>query len=149
MRRAFSLVELVVLIGVAGLLGSVALPQVRPTTELLGYRAAMQQVAAELRILRFRAVHEQRTFTVRVDPGTRRLQYVVHEIGPRQRGRVEETVWLPEGLAILEAPSRLTIFPSGSMSPTSVLVEAPRTHRMFRITLTGDGVVYLSERPAT
>lgn len=149
MRRAFSLVEVVVLIGVAGLLSSVALPRVRPTAELLGYRAAMQQVAAELRILRFRAVHEQRTFTVRVDPRSRRLQYVVHEIDPRRRGRIEQTVWLPEGLVILHAPTRLTIFPSGSMTPASVLVEAPRTQRTFRLTMTADGVVSLSELPAT
>lgn len=149
MRRAFSLIEIVVVIGVIGLLGSVALPRMRPTMELMRHRSAMQQVASELRMMRFRAMNEQRTFALHIDSDARRLQLVVIELEPTPREWVERTIWLPEGLDILEAPERLIVFPSGAMAPASMLAEAHGFSRIFRLTVTANGIVRLNEEPST
>lgn len=85
MKRAFSLIEVVLVVGLAGLLGSVALPRVRSTVELLHCRDAMQQVAADLRVMQFRALNERRGFAMRIDPAARRLQVVCVESGEAPR----------------------------------------------------------------
>ena len=48
-RRGFNIIELVVAIGVAGLLSTMALPRFLPAMNLMRYRSAMQQVVMELR----------------------------------------------------------------------------------------------------
>ena len=149
MRRAFSLVEIVMVIGIAGLFGSMALPRMRPTMELIRYRSAMQQVAAEIRVMRFRAINEQRTFTLRIDRSSRRLQLVAMDLEPTPRERIEHTIWLPEGLDLIEVPDRLTVFPSGAMAPASLLAEATQFGRIFRLTVSASGIVQFSEEHST
>ncbi len=149
MRRAFSIFEIVVAIGIVGLLGSVALPRIRPTMELIRYRSAMQVIAAELRIMRFRAMNEQRTFAMRIDRPSGMIQLVSMEMEPVPREEIERTIWLPEGLELLEAPERLMIFPSGAMAPASLLAQVPEAGRVFRLTVSSHGIVRLNEEPAT
>lgn len=149
MKRAFSLVEVMVIVGLASLLGTMTLPRIGPAMELATYRSAMQQVVMELRTLRFRAVNERRTFAMRINSASRMVQFVAIELEPTPRTWVERTVWLPEGIDLIETPEHLMMFPSGEMAPTSILARVPALDRIFRLTVSSSGIVRLHEEPLT
>ena len=142
MRRAFSIAEVVVAVGLLSLLGSLGLHRQAPAT-FLQYRSAMTDVAGTLRTMRLVAMHAQRTYAVRVDPALRRIQVVW--LRPGAGEQVVRTIWLPDGLAIREAPAQLLITPT-AVEAVSILIDAPAYERAFRLH-TGD-VVDLHEEPA-
>ena len=147
-RNGFNVIELVIAIGVAGLLGTMALPRILPTMSLMRYRSAMQQVAAELRIMRFRAINEQRPFIMRIDSGSGRIQLFAIDKTSTQREWIERTIWLPDGLDIIEAPEELLVSPSGDIAQGALLSRVADFHRVFRLTVTAGGIVRLNEEPS-
>ena len=135
MRRAFSIAEVVVAIGLLGLLGSLGLQRQAPAT-FLQYRSTMTDVAGTLRTMRLVAMHAQRTYVVRLDPSLRRIQVVW--LRPGAGEQVVRTIWLPDGLAIREAPAQLLITPT-AVEAASILIDAPAYERAFRLH-TGEAV---------
>ena len=137
------------LVGLAGLLGSVAFPRAQSTLQLTQYRNTMQQVAADLRVMRFRALNEGRHFAMRIDPSARRLEVISMEFGSAAHECIERTRWLPAGFTVLEAPPQVTVLPSGAMEPAFILTELPEFNRLFRLSVSADGVISLREEPLT
>lgn len=134
-RRAFSIAEVVVAVGLISLLGSLGL-QRRPPATFLQYRSAMADVAGTLRTMRLVAMHSRRTYAVRLDAALRRVQVVW--LRPGAGEQVVRTIWLPEGLAIREAPAQVLITPT-AVEPASIVIDAPRYERAFRLH-TGEAV---------
>jgi len=96
--RGFTLLELLVVLALAGLILALVLPRLAGGLEGLRLRTASRQVAALLRTARAQAVVERRTVTVNVDP-RRGLLEASSEAGTPRR------LALPEGidLAVLDA----------------------------------------------
>lgn len=143
MRRAFSIAEVVVAVGLLGLLGSLGLHRQAPAT-FLQYRAALTDVAGTLRTMRLMAMHAGRTYAVRTDPALRRLQIVW--LRPAGGEQVVRTIWLPEGLTILEAPEQFLITPA-SVESSSIVFDARGYERVFRLHTGQDNAVDLHEEP--
>ncbi|GEM_PF-6188913 len=141
-RKAFSIAEVVVAVGLISLLSSLGL-QRRPPATFLQYRSAMADVAGTLRTMRLVAMHSQRTYAVRLDPVLRRVQVVW--LRPGAGEQVVRTIWLPEGLTIREAPAQVLITPT-AVEPASIVIDAPRYERAFRLH-TGEAVD-LHEEPS-
>jgi len=149
-QRAFSLIDIVVIVGLAGLVGTIVGPRVKRATEFLCYRAVMQDIASTVRLMHARALNGQQRFTMRIDAVAERLQLVV--VGgrpPSERESVERTIWLPRGLDITQAPEQLTVRPTGEMLPSVIVVEAPAFQRTFRLLTSPSGAVQLHEEPST
>ena len=148
-KRAFSLIEVVVIVGLAGLVGSIAIPRVKRATEFFCYRAVMQDLASTVRLMHARAVNGHQRFTMRIDVAAERLQLVVAGRSPLEGESVERTIWLPRGLDITQAPEQLTVLPTGEMLPSVIVVEAPAFQRTFRLRTSPLGAVQLHEEPST
>ena len=149
MRKAFSLLEVVVVIGLASLLSSIAMSRAKPTMELFRYRFVMQQVAGELEAMKFRSRNEGRMFIMRIDDAGGMLQVVAVDTGPTQGSRIQRTIWLPEGLDITKAPEQLVAPSTGQMPEASIEVEAEAFQRIFRLTTHPTGLIELREDLST
>ena len=152
MRRSFTLFETVILVaslGLASLVGAGAHRWMWSHAELWGYRLTMQDVASTVRQMRYRALNAKRTFALRIDAATRRLQFVTVDAPPIEQESVVRTIWLPPGLDILQAPKQLTASPSGAMPLTSIIIEAPAFQREFQLQTQPSGLVRLHEEPIT
>ena len=152
MKRAFTLVETVILIasiGFVSLIGAGAHRWMWSQAELWGYRLTMQDVASTVRQMRYRALNAKRTFALRIDAAPRRLQFVTVDAPPVEQESVVRTIWLPPGLAIMQAPVLLTASPSGAMPRTSIVIEAPAFQREFQLRTSPSGTVHLHEEPST
>src|SRR3989338_5976346 len=152
MKRAFTLVETVILIAsisLVSLIGAGAHRWMWSHAELWGYRLTMQDVASSVRQMRYRALHAKRTVALRIDAATRRLQFVTVDAPPVEQESVVRTIWLPPGLAIMQAPVLLTASPSGAMPRTSIVIEAPAFQREFQLRTSPSGTVHLHEEPST
>jgi len=149
MKRGFSTIELVLVIGIASLVSSIAIPRIHPTIKLMQYRSSMRQVAGELRVMRYRAINEKSTFSLRVDPVLGRVQMVSIHPDPTPSEKIESTFWMPEGLEIIEAPDHITIFPSGDVTPATILAKIDDPGHIFRIVISPRGMVRMTEKPTT
>ena len=150
--RAFTLIETVILVASIGLMSLIGAKTHRwmwAQAELWGYRFTMQEVASTVRQMRFRAVNARRTFTMRIDAGARRIQLMAVGASSLIPESVERTIWLPQGLAILQAPEHLTASSTGVMPSVSIIVGAPAFQREFQITTSPSGIVRLHEEPST
>lgn len=101
--RGFTLLELLVVLALAGLILALVLPRLGGGLATLSVRTASRQVAALLRSARTQAVVERRTVTVTVDPRRGLLEVEASPGAPAPR-----RLALPEGigLAVLDAPAR-------------------------------------------
>lgn len=99
----FTLLEMVVVLGLAALTLALVLPRLGGGLDGLRVRTASRQVAALLRSARAQAVSERQTVTVTVNPRERALQ-----VEPLSRAGVLSRLTLPDGiqLAILDEGSR-------------------------------------------
>lgn len=105
----------------------------------------MTDVAGTLRTMRLVAMHSQRTYAVRTNAALRQVQILwLHPSGTEQ---VVRTIWLPEGLAVREAPAQILITPT-NVEPASLLIEAPKFERAFRLHTRPDGSVDFHEEPS-
>lgn len=114
--------------------------------ELVQYRSTMQELGSTVRGMRSRALAQRRTVQLRIDP----VRGAFHVASVReQRGRTyetpEETIWLPAGLEISDAPERLVALPTGQFPSAAIVVAAPSYHKRFRLVTTESGFVHLHE----
>ena len=99
----FTLLEMVVVLGLAALILALVLPRLGGGLEGLRVKTASRQVAALLRSARAQAVSEQQTVTVRVDPREGEIQ-----VEPSARAGIPRRLTLPDGIqvAILDEQNR-------------------------------------------
>ena len=149
-RRAFSVVEVVVVLGLVSLVGMTGVARLQGTV-VASWRCrwAMQEVVTTLRVMRFRARHEERTYVLRITPSDRRLEVVAMDRNPAYGATLVRTLWLPEELVLVAAPEAVTALPSGQFVPATVMVRAPASELVFRVQMTAEGTVQLHEQPAT
>ena len=152
-RRAFSLVEIMVLAGSIMLVTQIGVSAHRwmwHQAELVRYRSAMQDVTDTIRAMRVRSLTKRQITQLRIDASRGGLQVVA--IQGRWGGHietVERTLWLPHGLEISDAPAVVTSQPSGALSDASIIVMAPLYQRAFRVTIDHAGQVRLDEEPTS
>ncbi len=152
MKRAVTLVETLILIasiGFVSLVGAKAHRWMWSQAELWGYRMTMHEVASTVRHMRLRALTARRTFTMHIDASARRLQLTAIDDAPLPQESVEQTIWLPPGLNIMQAPDQLTVSPTGAMSSISMILAAPAFQREFQLRTSPSGAVHLHEEPST
>ena len=114
--------------------------------QLLAGRTTMRDVARTIEVMRFRAAAQHRPFELFIDPSHGRFQLMARRDGPQASvGWVERTIWLPRGLQIVDAPTVLTVSPTGPFPTTSIIVNAPASERRFRLTTNETGIVQLDE----
>jgi hypothetical protein len=115
--------------------------------ELVRYRAIMRELALTLHAMPSRARVVGDTILLRVDAPRGLFQFSTLRTTPRYYETVERTIWLPEGLQVIESPAALTVLPTGPLSAASILVAAPAHDRLFRLLTTTQGAVQLHEEP--
>ena len=126
----------------------IALPlryAVQEETRLLRYRALMESLTGTVRTMRSRAMAEQQIVELRIDASQGVFQLAVVQQGKRPYEALEQTLWLPEGLQISDAPSVVSAFPTGQLSEAVIVVTAPSYHRRFRLMISQLGMVRLFE----
>ena len=117
-------------------------------TELVRYRCAMQDLARIVSGLQQGTGLRHRTYELRVDVLRRRFQLVaIHQTPNGEIATVERTLWLPQGLQISEAPTVVSLLPSGKLSEASLTLTAPSFQRVFRVTSSDNGRVRCDEEP--
>lgn len=94
-ERGFTLLEILVVLAIAGLITAVALPRFGGTLDGLRARSASREVAALLRAARLDAIKERTVVVVAADPATQELRT---EVGGRER------------VLKIEPPLRLVLF---------------------------------------
>lgn len=146
-RWAFTLVEVVALISLVGFLSAAALVRAPQGGGLRAHRAAMQDVARAIRTMRGRAIAQHRPTQLHIDAAQRCFRFATAQDDQRLYEIADQTLWLPEGLQVSEAPALLTALPSGEVSPSSILVSTPAHHRLFRLRTDARGTVSLDEDP--
>lgn len=137
--------EVAVTLVIALWLGGWLLPTLTSTREMASYRATVREVSDALRILRPRALAQQRIMRLRVDSQRRGFQVVTALDATGAYERVDQTIWLPQGLQITEAPSVVTISPRGELAEASITIVAPDYNRVFRVMVDAGGRVRLAE----
>ena len=118
-------------------------------SELQRFRVSLHYLSETIRSIRPRATATRRSMVLRADPAHRVFQVSALQAGRRAYEMVEKTVWLPEGLEIVEAPASLTVLPAQRLTRTTIVIAAPAYNCFFRLTLTPEGAVQLDEEPAT
>lgn len=145
--HGFSVIELVVITGLVGLLGSFTVPRVWRAAEYLRYRSAVDAVASLVRVSRHHALMQREPVELRVDAARGMFALVEFDARTIRTERVERTVWLPAGLEVADAPTTLRIPPSGDVPTADIVISAPAYHRNFRIITHRTGSVELHEEP--
>lgn len=147
-RRAFSLIELIVMVSVTGWATSFSAFHAYTTSQWANYRMTVQEVAGTIRMMPSHAWAHQHPVSLHIDQ-TQHVFRVAVQYPARPNAQdydvIERTIWLPEGLRISEAPSRITVLPTGSLSSSDIVIVAPAYSRLFRVTTTSRGVVQLDE----
>jgi hypothetical protein len=134
-------VAVAILLGV-GAVGSSVQRQLWEAAQLATYRSSMRELCEVIRTMRWQTTSGRRTLELHSAPERRSFQLVAVD----GRGRsVQRTIWLPEGLEILESTQRVVARPGGRLTPGAIVVSIPSHHRLFRLTITGRGFVECHE----
>ena len=144
-KRAFGLIELIVLVSVMGWMTSFSAFHAYTTTQWADYRITMQEVAGLLRAMPSHAWAHQHPVSLHIDQTRHAFRFAVKHSAPQDYDVIERTIWLPEGLRISEAPAAITALPTGALSTGDIVIIAPAYSRLFRVTTTARGVVQLDE----
>ena len=115
---------------------------------LLRYRATLQELGRMAWSLPAMAAALRRPMRIIVDAEQGAVRLVALQAGPRQLERVEQTIWLPEGLEVQQVTEAFTASPEGWQSPASLTLIAPAYNRLFRVTTDGR-TVRREEAPAS
>ncbi len=145
LKRAFGLIEMIVLVSVMGWVTSFSAFRAYTTTQWADYRMTMQEVAGLLRTMPSHAWAQQQPVSLLIDQAQHAFRIAIKHPAPQDYDVVERTIWLPEGLRISEAPDVITALPAGALSTGDILIIAPAYSRLFRLTTTARGVVQLDE----
>ena len=141
--RAAALLALLTLIG---LFGVWIHRTVQREAELSRYRSTMQDLAGTVRAMRSQAAAKRRAIRLSIDAPHGAFQVISAQRGShRSYETLEQTLWLPDGLQIVEGPPVLTALPNGKLSSATVVIAAPAYQRLFRLTTRESGVVQLDE----
>ena len=116
--------------------------------ELLSYRSTMQDLTSTVQAMRAQALAKRQTVQLHVDAARGLFQLALVEGRRKPYVVVQQTIWLPKGLEISDAPETLTALPTGRLSPASIVIAAPSYNRFFRVTTNERGVVRWDEEPA-
>ena len=139
--------EVLVALVIAGCLGGLVIPRLRGAMEWERYRTTVRELTTTIHSTRWRALSQHRAFELRADPVHSSFQLVAMEKRRHGSGIIEQTIWLPRGLQIIEAPARLTIGPTGDISTAHVTIAAPLYNRAFHLSTDETGVVRCDEEP--
>lgn len=118
-------------------------------SELQRFRTTLQGLTGTMRSIQPRAVAKHRPMLLRIDAAHGVFQVTSLQNGRRAYEIVEETVWLPQGLEISDAPASLAVSPTGHLTSATIVITAPSYSRLFRLTTTPRGAVQLDEEPTT
>ncbi len=127
-------------------LGLIVLPRLHGAHTMASYRLAMRELSESVRAMRARAQAQDRMVQLRIDAAHGQFQVVSQRYRPRHEV-VEQTIWLPKGLSVNEAPKMVAALPNGFRSAGDIVVAAPAYNRLFRLTMTAQGKVELHEEP--
>ena len=147
--RALRAVSAAMLVVLAGPVGASTYQWLRQETDFIRYRSAMQQLSLTVRGLPTKALAKRRPIHLRVDAARGIIQVTSTYEGASPYDAIEQTLWLPKGLEINEAPAVLTVTPTGHVAPSAFVVTAPSHNTLFRLTTTEKGHVRLHEEPLT
>jgi type IV fimbrial biogenesis protein FimT len=116
-KPGFTVLELVVTIGILGMLFAIAVPSFQSLLPGLRLTAAARQVTAELQQARMKAVNQNTTFQVQFAAGA--YSYVVQRCTPTC---VNETgnVLLPEGISVQVAATPQFLPRGTANSPSTI-----------------------------
>lgn len=135
------------LLTVIGLLGTTVNRQSKEETDLARHRTLIQELSDTIRTMPRRALAAGSPVELRID-AKRGCFQLVTIVGKRKSAvRVEDTIWLPEGLRVLEAPAKITASSSGQLSAASVVIVATASNRLFRLTTRPPTLVQFDEAP--
>ncbi len=111
----FTLIRLLVTIGIVGILLAAASPNIASVTRIYGVRSAARQVYSELQSVRMAAVTENRPYTFTVDGGG-----ASYSIGPTGATVSKPLDVASQGVTI-SAPNALTFTSTGTASTTATV----------------------------
>jgi prepilin-type N-terminal cleavage/methylation domain-containing protein len=114
-REGFTLIRLLVTIGILGILLAAASPNIASVTRIYGVRSAARQVYSELQNTRMSAVSENRSYTFTVDGGG-----ASYSIGPTGATVSKPLDAASQGVTI-SAPNALTFTSTGTASSTATV----------------------------
>ena len=150
-RGTLSVPESLMLLASASLIlwcGAYAYRGMWAQAEMLSYRSTMQDLTSTVRSMRAQAIAKRQTIQLRVDASRGLFQLALVEGHRNPYAVVQQTIWLPKGLQISDAPETLTALPSGRLSSASIVIAAPSYNRFFRVTTDETGVVRWDEESA-
>ena len=153
-ERGFSVIELLIVVGVAVILGAIALPQMISARRMLRSSAMSRQVLTQLRLARQEAMSQRQAMTVQYDDTNKRLVVIDHNASgrslltatgyPNTAGSVQiRTINLAgEGLPASEIAYGI---PSGAqtaaLGDSTSMTTLPTTTKKINITFQPDGSV--------
>lgn len=142
LESAVLLVSLVLVTGVSATVHR----RLLDTVELQRYRSAMRDVVRAVGAMPSKARVQGRAMRLQIETEQRAFRFASLEEGPKPYQRIEQTIWLPDGLVVSDVPDRsLAADARGQCSAYSFVVVAPAHHRMFRVTVDDAGIVQLDE----
>ena len=113
------------------------------------YRGTVYDLANIVRAMRTKAISQRHPFELRIDKTQRSLTLSSLSRGSLDYSALERSMWLPEGLEIVEAPLWITAQSNGSLTPAEIVITASALQRLFRLTTTLSGTVELHEEPTS
>ena len=144
--RAVGLIELVLLLAVIGMAVSSQRQPTPDDAQWIRDRAVIQELTNTIRAMRWRAPAARCTIELRIDAQQGRFQLFLLDRAAHIE-MLQETIWLPKELEVIEAPAVIRASPTGEGSSASIIIEAPSYNRLFRVITQPTGTVRVDEEP--
>ena len=119
-ERGFTLIEMLVVMAIAGLIAGIAFPAVERALATLAFRSASTQLRLGLRSQRAEAIRTGRPMRLRLSPDGRML------LGPPTTA-----FRLPDGIALALPPGGIGFYPDGSATGGMLVLSGQ--HRTVRL----------------
>lgn len=113
----------------------------------LRHRAALHELTNLVWTMPAMATARRKPLEIRVDRAAGAVHLIVLHGGWRHLETVEQTIWLPEGLELVQTGEPVIAWPGGRRSNGSLVLIAPAYNRLFQLTVSSAGV-QLQEVPA-
>jgi type II secretion system protein H len=126
-QAGFTLLELVVVLSILALLAGLVLPGVGRWVDDWKLRGAAERVAQTIRYARTRALYEQRTYLVELDPSENRVRVLEPNSGfNREYNLPREIHWGEERDSSSSSVLRLILSPGGTVEERTLWLWNPR-----------------------